>query len=378
MADDWSHRLQRWTEAGLIDPASAERIRQFEQSHHPVSPLAWPVRVALIFGGLMLGAGVLLFVAAQWDALSPAARFLLVLTLSGAFHIAAGAFATRFKSLATVLHALGTLALGAGIFLAAQIFNLEEHWPGGLLLWTLGAALGYALLRDEPQFAIVAMLTPAWLVSEWMVAATSNRTSVESGRVAALGLFLTALTYFTAPEGARIDRRRWVLLWIGGLALLPLCAVLVAVSQGMTSRAGVVENGLSVPLRILGWTGAMGIPGLAALAIRRRNAWPIGAAAVWVVLLFAASRISNLLQYPCWALFAIGLVSWGVREGRSERINVGAAIFAATVLAFYFSEVMDKLGRSASLIGFGLLFIAGGIWLERLRRRLVVQSRSPA
>jgi hypothetical protein len=59
-------------------------------------------------------------------------------------------------------------------------------------------------------------------------------------------------------------------------------------------------------------------------------------------------------------------------------VNMGAAFFAATVVAFYFSEVMGKLGRSASLIGLGLLFLAGGWALERLRRRLVLQARGMA
>ena len=57
---------------------------------------------------------------------------------------------------------------------------------------------------------------------------------------------------------------------------------------------------------------------------------------------------------------------------------MGAALFAATVVAFYFSEVMDKMGRSASLIGLGLLFLAGGWGLDRLRRRLVQQARGTA
>jgi hypothetical protein len=68
-------------------------------------------------------------------------------------------------------------------------------------------------------------------------------------------------------------------------------------------------------------------------------------------------------------------MAWGVREARSERVNLGSAIFAATVMTFYFSEVMDKLGRSASLAGFGLLFLAGGWALERVRRQLVLRTR---
>ena len=72
-----------------------------------------------------------------------------------------------------------------------------------------------------------------------------------------------------------------------------------------------------------------------------------------------------------WAVGALGLVMWGVAERRTERINLGAAVFAVTVLFFYFSNVMDKLGRAASLIGFGLLFLVGGWALERTRRQLV-------
>jgi hypothetical protein len=48
------------------------------------------------------------------------------------------------------------------------------------------------------------------------------------------------------------------------------------------------------------------------------------------------------------------------------------------VLVFYFSQVMDKLGRSASLIGLGALFLALGWGLERTRRRLVARVKGAA
>jgi hypothetical protein len=52
--------------------------------------------------------------------------------------------------------------------------------------------------------------------------------------------------------------------------------------------------------------------------------------------------------------------------------------FALTVLFFYFASVMDRIARSASLVGLGVLFLTGGYGLEQLRRRLVVQSKSSA
>jgi hypothetical protein len=48
-------------------------------------------------------------------------------------------------------------------------------------------------------------------------------------------------------------------------------------------------------------------------------------------------------------------------------------MFGMTVLAFYFSSLMDKLGRSLSLVGLGVVFLLGGWALEQLRRRLIAR-----
>ena len=77
--------------------------------------------------------------------------------------------------------------------------------------------------------------------------------------------------------------------------------------------------------------------------------------------------------YVWAAVGAAGLIAWGIAERRRERINLGVAAFALTVLFFYFSSVMDKLGRAESLFGIGVLLLLGGWGLERLRRRLVAR-----
>jgi uncharacterized membrane protein len=75
---------------------------------------------------------------------------------------------------------------------------------------------------------------------------------------------------------------------------------------------------------------------------------------------------------------SLGLIAWGVHEARRERINLGILGFGLTVMVFYFSNVMDKLGRSASLIGLGLLFLILGWGLERTRRQLVAKVKVAA
>ena len=66
------------------------------------------------------------------------------------------------------------------------------------------------------------------------------------------------------------------------------------------------------------------------------------------------------------------LIWWGVQVRAKALVNYGMVAFAMTVAWFYFSNVMDKLGRSIGLITLGVLFLAGGSVLEWTRRRLVV------
>ena len=75
--------------------------------------------------------------------------------------------------------------------------------------------------------------------------------------------------------------------------------------------------------------------------------------------------------YTLVAATVFFLAWWGVREGSKALINYGIAAFALTVMWFYFSSIMDKLGRSLGLIMLGVLFLAGGWLLEKMRRKLV-------
>ena len=372
MKADWTTWLDRWAAAGIVDPDTLARIRAYEQEHAGSSRLRWPIVVALAFGGLMVGGGVLLFVAAHWDALSPGQRFALVLLMVGGFHVAGALAADRFQPMSVTLHAIGTIALGGGIALGGQIFNLDEHWPGGLMLWAAGAALAWAVLRHTPQFVLTAMLGPAWLSGEWMVASGDDLDDVRVARVFATGIVLLSLAYFAAVHGEATSSRRRALQWLGAIVLLPAAALLALVA----SPHGSHHVDVSMTVRAIGWGVAFLLPLAVAILLRGRAAWPVAVAAAWILALFGVGAgAPDALRYAWWAAGAVALVAWGVAEGRSERVNMGAALFAATVLAFYFSQVMDKLGRSASLIGLGLLFLGGGWALERTRRRFVQQAR---
>ena len=370
MHSEWAAWLARWTDAGLIDAAAADRIRAFEQAHGSQRRMRWPILIALAFGGLMVGGGILLFVAAHWEALSPSGRFAVVLAMVGGLHVG-GAFAgDRFPAMGAVLHAVGTVALGAGIALSGQIFNLDEHWPGGVMLWALGAGLAAWLLRDGPQTALFAILAPLWLAAEWTEA--HGRYTHMSSAIQAGGGLALALAYLAAVGADPPTPVRRALRWTGGLALPPLA---IAFAFATSDKWDDLFRP-STTILVVGITVAVALPLAVAYALRREKAWHQAVAMLWIAALCGLAQTdTDVLLYAWWAAGAIGLVAWGVADGRVERINLGAAAFAATVFVFYFSQVMDKLGRSASLIGLGLFFLGGGWALERLRRRLVAEAR---
>ena len=355
--------LQRWLKARLIDPEQADRIRAFETAQAPARRARWPVIVALAFGGIMLCAGILLFVSAHWDELSPTQRMTLLVVAVGGLHVG-GAFALdRFRALGITLHAAGTVALGGAIALAGQIYNMQEHWPTAVLLWALGAVIGWILLRDWPQLAIAAILLPWWLLGEW----TETVSGSGSIRVVSVAVLLLAICYLSARKDDYATR---ALAWIGGLALLPATAV-VALSRESWSRTPIDST-----MQAIGWCGAIIVPLAVAWFFRRTAAWMNAVAAVWVVgLSVLAEQRADLAIYAWCAIGAAGMIAWGIYEFRADRINLGMAGFAITVIAFFFSSVMEKLGRSASLILLGALLLAGGWQWEKLRRKLLTQMR---
>jgi len=317
----------------------------------------------------------LLFVAAHWDDLSPTQRFLLVLAMISGFHLAAGALLPRLRSLGLALHAVGTVALGSGIFLAGQIFNLQEHWPGGILLWAIGAALSWMVLRDWLQATLAALLVPAWIASEWSVRAEHFH---GSAKILVQFIAMLTFTYLSARRDKGDSYFRRALVWSGGIALLPACAALPESSEWYWENR---MPPMSFSLHAAGLLIAFALPLLAAWLLRGKAImWNLGFA-LWIFLVaFLDYRdvFQNMALYGAYALAAVGLVYWGLQEQRRERINLGVAGFAITITVFYFSSVMDKLGRSASLVGFGLLFLLGGWKLEQLRRKLVARTAGGA
>jgi len=376
--------IARWLGAGLMSEESAAAIRSYEAAHAKPAGRQWQVLVALILGAILLGAGVLLFVAAHWSEVSPSVRLAMVLAMLIFFHGLGILTRDRFSGFATAMHAVGTVSAGAVIALVGQIFNMQEHWPAAVMLWAACAAAGWLLLRDQFQQTLTLLLVPAWIVSEW-----SERT--DGYNSASVYLFRMGLVIGTVYLAAFLHSKKravFGILFAVGAVLLPVCVGVLA-EEGWTPPFYLYGNHWGfVPLEFR--IGAYGIMALAVIVggVWERRSVPPALVAVGLAfaLPWAQAKITEegfrgtsyvrtepgLLAYAMVAGAAVFLVVWGVRNASKALVNYGMVAFAMTVMWFYFSSVMDKLGRSLGLIGLGVLFLAGGWALEQTRRRLVV------
>ncbi|MGA2553005.1 MAG: hypothetical protein ABSF50_22920, partial [Burkholderiaceae bacterium] len=192
-----------------------------------------------------------------------------------------------------------------------------------------------------------------------------------------VGAVLLACTYLSAPVENKASVARQSLSRLGALALIPACIMLGEATDAWLLRPPMKSPALGAA-DALAWIIAIGLPFGLALALRGGRAIYLLAVLVWCLVTVQfhwGGGFNDAGLYGSFALGAMGLAVWGVREQRQEIVNLGVLSFALTTLAFYFSSVMDKLERSLSLFLGGLLFLQGGWCLEGIRRRLISSIR---
>ncbi len=159
--------IEAWREDGLIDQSLAATLLE----RYPLSSAerGWGRLVFSAIGAILIGLGVILFFAYNWEELPKAAKLFLVASGLLASH-GAGLWLARSgkhpRSLSEGMHVIGTMMFGAGIWLVAQIYHIDEHYPNAVLVWSLGAlALAWAL-PSLTQGLLAVVLICIWSLLE--------------------------------------------------------------------------------------------------------------------------------------------------------------------------------------------------------------------
>ncbi len=155
--------LKRWVGSGIIDTGRAEAIRKLYPVEQAARP--WALIVFSGIGAVIVGLGIVLLFAYNWQYMSKAAKLSVVfssLVISHAVGIWLFLKSERFCGVGEALTVLGSMLFGAGIWLVAQIYHIEEHFPTAFLFWGLGTLVLAWAMPSIVQAIMAAVLFTIW------------------------------------------------------------------------------------------------------------------------------------------------------------------------------------------------------------------------
>ena len=220
-------QLPGWVANGIIDNAQAGNIRGLYPAESAARP--WAMIVFSGMGAVIAGLGVILLFAYNWEDMGKFTKLGIILgslIIAHATGIQVFLRSERFRALGEAITIMGTMLFGAGIWLIAQIYHIQEHYPNAFLFWSLGALVLCWAMPSIAQAVMSAILLMIWACVE---AAEFNGTMYAAP---AIMLLLGVMAY----------RNRSILL---------LCVLLATFAISTGFIAGAYEGGDGIVLNIL-------------------------------------------------------------------------------------------------------------------------------
>jgi len=131
--------IDEWKKEKLIDDDQYDTLSKRYSSKIKSGPGI--LSVLAILGAILIGAGFLILIAANWDMIPKMVRFVGVIIFLSSFYLSGYYLAYHKKTKVNIGNALiiiGSILFGGGIFLTAQIFHIQSRYFTGLLVWALG------------------------------------------------------------------------------------------------------------------------------------------------------------------------------------------------------------------------------------------------
>jgi len=420
--------IDRWQAEELISAEQAGRLRQRYAATGPAVP--WGLLVFATAGAIVVGLGVILLFAYNWDEIPKFGKLALIFGAVIGTHAAGIRLLARDgwqPRLGDALTLLGTMFYGAGIWLVAQVYHIDEHYPNGFLFWALGALAMAWAIRSTPNGLAAAVLITIWgccesfdfhspqywavllvaggilplawrqrsalllavalVAIQFLIAVNANYWGGGSHSLTAslaLGVLLLAASRLSAIHRPDFAGAAAVMAFFGWSAFL-VCAYLLSFHEAADNLLDWSRgNGSERPLAALfGWAlFALGLGAWAWLARRalllreitvHPEEWLLPIALVYCFGLAAlGSRYWELLIAWSFNLMILGVaIMWmwrGCRESQLRPTVLGSLLLSAVVFARYF-DLFDSLGsRGIAFIVLGGIFFGEAMYYRKVRR----------
>ncbi len=165
----WAKKLieetKAWVCEGLIDTQQREKICTRYLGTLEYNRLT---SVIIYFGSILVGLGILLFIGSQWQYLNKLSKisiifFFIIFFNSLGFHFSHPT--KTHRGLAEGFLLIGAFSFGSGVWLIAQIYQINYNFSAGILFWIIGIVPFAYLFRSWTVLLLSAVLSLFWLHS---------------------------------------------------------------------------------------------------------------------------------------------------------------------------------------------------------------------
>lgn len=230
--------IERWVAGGLIDRMTAGKLVA-DVDANAGRGLSFS-SVLAIMAAVLVGAAILLFVAANWEVFPRVGRVGALFVLIFASYVGGAMLKARGQeAFGEGLYLVGCAAFGGSIALIGQMYHLTGDERQAVLVWCLGTMLAAALLRSAVLTNASVVLAVAWLLvgigffnsngPDWNylpLGAAIWALSLWTGSVAARHLLLLSLVLFGFLLGTGD-------LFGRGGSMVPVGAAMTVISAGV-------------------------------------------------------------------------------------------------------------------------------------------------
>lgn len=316
------------------------------------------IRVILAIGAILVGLGILSFIASNWKEISNLFKLSVLTGGFLTFAIAGRRLEHRYPKTGRSLIYVSMLIFGAGIFLVEQMYNISVHFSKSFLLWTLGVLpMAYAV-RDRLIFLLAHILLLVHGVGNFDVQGIP-------WDFAALLLILYAVNkkafesnpYFLFVQN--LLAALWVLDVIHELDGSALLATGTVFAAGAFMKYALPRLGAVYVFEGNLFMGCAGLF-LTFAGIWRDSEWALG------------SQAENIA-----IIFGIALIAYFLIDTRQGRLS-SLFFVCALIFRYYVDNFYDFMPKSMFFILGGLILIAFGFVFERMRRREERKDETPS
>jgi uncharacterized membrane protein len=373
-----------WRASGLLTAEQGDRLlATLSDSPEPARAAASErklgrgVTLLINLGAIALGAGLLIFFASNWIEFGRGAKIASLLGLTLFFYVA-GFELTRdgrwsFPKLGLALIFLGCVMFGTDIVLLALIYDLSaEHAWSFLVQCVAWLAVAYVV-----RSRLVLEVGYSW-GGYWLYLGRPYH-------FVGLGAGLLAVGGLHAWRGQREFAAAWALV---GLLVVYLSTLILSVFDVQKNFRVDASTPSSVVWLLFIAPYVLAVGALVVIHLRWRRSSLVDPPALLVLFLLVLMTVASVIAITpqsreLWFILLLTmLTSAGVYLGVAWEspvfLNTSLVFFAVNLYTRFYEYFWNAMPKSLFFIIGGAALILGGVWVERVRRRLLRQFATAA